>query len=53
MVVAVIGGVAGGLLRANVVGPHWEAGMPGSLGDKAAAREEIDKSWKGGAQEFF
>ena len=53
MVVAVVGGVAGGLLRADVVGPDRDAGMPGTLGDKAAAREEIDKGWKGNAQEFF
>ena len=50
MVVAVIGGVAGGFLRADVVGPDRDAGMPGALGDKAAAREEIDKGWKSGVQ---
>ncbi len=53
MVVAVVAGVAAGLLRADVVGPDRDAGMAGTLGDQAAAREEIDKSWKGGAQEFF
>ena len=53
MVVAVVGGVAGGLLRADVVGPDRDAGMPGSLGDQAAAREEIDKGWKVCVQGFF
>jgi len=50
MVVAVVGGVAGGFLWADVVGPDRDAGMPGALGDKAAAREEIDKGWKSGTQ---
>ena len=45
MVGAVVGGVAGGLLRANVVGPDRDACMPDSLGDKATARKEIDKGW--------
>jgi len=45
MVVAVIGGVAGGLLRADVVGPDRDAGMQGSF-----VREEIDKGWKSGVQ---
>ena len=27
--------------------------MTGTLGDKAAAREEIDKGWKVDVQEFF
>jgi len=51
--VRVFDGVAGGILRADVVGPDRDAGMPGTLGDKAAAREEIDKGWKGGVHEFF
>jgi len=50
MVTAVVGGVAGGFLRADVVGPDRDAGMQGTLGDMAAAREEIDKGWKGVAQ---
>ena len=50
MVVAVVGGVAGGFLGADVVGPDRDAGMQGTLGDKAAAREEIDKGWKSGTQ---
>ena len=35
---------------ADVVGPDRDAGLPGNLGDMAAAREEIDKGWEGGAQ---
>ena len=50
---AVVGGVDGGLLWADVVRPDRDAGMPGPLGDKAAAREKIDKGWNGGVQEFF
>ena len=40
---AVVGGVAGGLLRADVVGPDRDAGMPGPLGDKAADRKKSTK----------
>lgn len=43
---AVVGGVDGGLLQANVVRPDRGAGVLGSLGDKAAAGKEIDESWK-------
>lgn len=50
---AVVGGVDGGLLRADVVRPDGGAGVLGSLGDKAAAGKEIDEGWKGGVQEFF
>ena len=46
MIVAVIGGVDGRLLRANVVRPDGGAGVLGSLGDKAAAGKEVDESWK-------
>lgn len=53
MAVAVVGGVDGGLLRADVVRPDGGAGVLGSLGDKAAAGKEIDEGWKGGVQEFF
>ena len=53
MIVAVVGGVDGGLFRADVVRPDGGAGVLGSLGDKAAARKEIDEGWKGGVQEFF
>ncbi len=53
MIFAVVGGVDGGLLRANVVRPDGGAGVLGSLGDKAAAGKEIDESWKGGVHEFF
>ena len=48
-----VGGVDGGLLRADVVRLNGGAGVLGSLGDKATASNEIDESWKGGAQEFF
>ena len=50
---AVVGGVDGGLLRADVVRLDGDAGMLGSLGDKATASKEIDEGWKEGAQEFF
>ena len=50
---AMVGGVDGGLLRADVVRPDRGAGVLGSLGDKAAAGKEIDEGWKGGVQEFF
>ena len=50
---AVVGGVDGGLLRADVVRPDGGAGVLGSLGDKAAAGKEIDEGWMGGVQEFF
>jgi hypothetical protein len=50
---AVVGGVDGGLLRADVVRPDGGAGVLGSLGDKAAASKEIGEGWKGGVQEFF
>ena len=53
MVVAVVGGVAGGLFWADVIGPDRDASMSSTLGYKAAAREEIDKGWKGGNQAFF
>lgn len=53
MIVAVVGGVDGGLLRADVVRPDGGAGVLGSLGDKAAAGKEIDESWKGSVQKFF
>ncbi len=53
MVVAVVGGVTGSLFRADVVGLDRDAGMNDSLGYKAAAREEIDKSWNDSSQEFF
>ena len=53
MVVAVVGGVAGGLLRADVVRPDRDAGMADTLGDKATACEEIDKGWNSSVQEFF
>jgi hypothetical protein len=43
---AVVGGVDGGLLRADIVRPDGRAGVLGSLGDKAAASKEIDESWK-------
>ena len=52
MIVAVVGGVDCGLLRADIVRPDGRAGMLGSLGDKAAAGKEIDKGWKGCVQEF-
>ncbi len=48
---AVVGGVDGGLLRADVVRPDGGAGVLGSLGDKAAAGKEIDEGWKGCVQE--
>ena len=50
---AVVGGVDSRLLRADVVRPDGGAGVLGSLGDKAAAGEEINEGWKGCAQEFF
>jgi len=50
---AVVGGVNGGLFRADVVRPDRDAGVLGSLGNKAAAGKEIDESWKESAQEFF
>lgn len=50
---AVVGGVDGGLLRADVVRPDGGAGVLGPLGDKAAAGKEIDEGWTGGIQEFF
>jgi hypothetical protein len=50
---SVVGGVDGGLLRADVVRPDGGAGVLGSLGDKAAAGKEIDESWKSDIQEFF
>lgn len=53
MVVAVVGGVTGGFLRADIVGPDRDANMPSSLGDKAAACEEIYEGWMIGVQEFF
>jgi len=53
MFVPVVADVAGGLLRADVVGPDRDTGMSSALGDEAAACEEIDKGRKGGAQEFF
>lgn len=53
MFAAVVGGIAGGLFRADVIGPDRDASMSDTLGDKAAAREEIDKGWRGGTQEFF
>lgn len=33
MVVAVVGGVAGGLFRADVIGPNRDASMSSALGD--------------------
>jgi hypothetical protein len=53
MAVAVVGGVDGGLLRADVVRPDGGAGVLGSLGDKAAAGKEIDEGWTGGVYEFL
>lgn len=53
VVVAVVGGVTAGLLRADVVRPDGDAGVLGSLGDKAAAGKEIDESWKECFDEFF
>lgn len=50
---AVVGGVDGGLLRADVVRPDGGAGVLGSLGDKSATGKEIDEGWKGSVQEFF
>ena len=50
---AVVGGVDGGLLRADIVRPDGGAGVLGSLGDKAAADQEIVEDWKGGVQGFF
>ena len=50
---AVVGGVDGCLLRADIVRPDGGAGVLGSSGDKAAAGKEIDEGWKGGVQEFF
>ena len=50
---AVVDGVDGGLLRADVVRPDGVAGVLGSLGDKAATGKEIDEGWKGSIQEFF
>ncbi len=44
---AEVGGVDGGLLRADVVRPNGGAGVLGSLGDQAAAGKEIDEGWKG------
>lgn len=49
----VVGSVDGSLLWANVVRPDGGAGVLGSLGDKAAAGEEINEGWKGSIQEFF
>ena len=43
MVVAMVGGVDGGLFRANVVRPDGHAGMTHTLGDQAAAGEEVDE----------
>ena len=40
---AVVGGVDGGLLRADVVRPDGGASVLGSLGDKAAAGKEINE----------
>lgn len=53
MIVSVVGGVNGGLLRANVVRPDGNAGVLGSLGDKAAAGKEIDEGWKACGHGFF
>ena len=47
MVVAVVGPVDGCLLRADVVGPHRNAGVFRSLRDQTAAGEEIDEAWRG------
>ena len=52
MIVAVVGGVDGGLLRADVVRPDGGAGVPCPLGDKAAAGKKIDKGWKVCFQRF-
>jgi uncharacterized protein YcfJ len=49
---AVIGGVDGGLLRADVIRPDGGAGLLGSLGDKYACKE-VDERWKGGDYGFF
>jgi hypothetical protein len=49
----VVGGVDGGLLRADVVRPDGGAGVLGSSGDKAAADQEIVEGWKEGIYEFF
>ena len=50
---AVVGGVDGGLLRADVVRPDGGAGVLDSLGHKGTAGKKIDEGWKGGVQEFF
>jgi hypothetical protein len=42
---AVVGGVDCSFLRADVIRPDGDAGVLGSLGDKAAASKEIDESW--------
>lgn len=53
MVVAVVGGVDGGLLRADVVRPDRVTCVLGPLSDKAAASKEINEGWKECVQEFF
>jgi hypothetical protein len=50
---AVVGGVDGGFLRADVVRPEASASVLGSLGDKAAAGKEIYKDWTKGNCKFF
>jgi hypothetical protein len=53
MVDAVVGGVDGGLLRADVVRPDGAAGVLGALSDKTAAGKEIDEGWKRCFNGFF
>lgn len=45
VIVAVVGLIDRRLFCADIVRPNRSARMFGSLGDKAATGEEIDKSW--------
>lgn len=51
MVVASVGLVDNGLLRADVVEPHPNAGVFRSLRAQPPAGEEIDKAWRGRAHQ--
>lgn len=50
---AVVSGVDGSFLRADIVRPDGGAGMLGSLCYKAAACKEIDEGWMGVVDGFF